>query len=286
LAGLPRAVAGLRPSHRRRPQVSEIAGDQRSAFTARSGDLRRTVDAGRLRDGVSESAIDASAVTDTPGAEFQRRTLVAACAAIVAVKPNVDTRIAAQRRTRGAIVADPLAATRCCVGTDVAARTAVIRIGIQESARPVAVDSARGAVVNTKSRNARDNLVGRRRGTLPAAASTVEDIVIETGAMATATALARGAADIAATRSTDAAGVVIARPTDLETLSLLRLVVTFAEASQGSAFPAQAVPSPSGVSTAPLNTAPSRRSDSRRGTDSASDLENSSNRWSMIGPFR
>src|SRR4051794_21344570 len=49
-------------------------------------------------------------------------------------------------------------------------------------------------------------------------------------------------------------------------------------------WPAQAVPTPSGLSTAPAKTAPRRRSDSRRGTDSARDLENSSNRLSMIDP--
>ena len=54
------------------------------------------------------------------------------------------------------------------------------------------------------------------------------------------------------------------------------------KAWHGSLRPAQAVPTPSGLSTAPAKTAPSRRSDSRRGTDSASDLENSSNRLSMI----
>src|SRR5262249_16644553 len=55
-------------------------------------------------------------------------------------------------------------------------------------------------------------------------------------------------------------------------------------ALHASCFPAQAVSSPSEPSTAPANTPPSRRSDSRRGTDSPSDLENSSNRWSMINP--
>ena len=50
----------------------------------------------------------------------------------------------------------------------------------------------------------------------------------------------------------------------------------------GSVVPAQAVPNPNGASTAPARMAASRRSDSRRGTDSASVLENSSNRWSMI----
>src|SRR5947208_2037229 len=56
------------------------------------------------------------------------------------------------------------------------------------------------------------------------------------------------------------------------------------KAWHGSLRPAQAVPTPSGLSTAPAKTAPSRRSDSRRGIDLASDLENSSKRWSMIVP--
>jgi hypothetical protein len=54
------------------------------------------------------------------------------------------------------------------------------------------------------------------------------------------------------------------------------------KAMHGSLRLAQAVPIPNGLSTAPAKTAPSRRSDSRRGTDSASDLENSSNSWSTI----
>src|SRR3954451_12397038 len=54
------------------------------------------------------------------------------------------------------------------------------------------------------------------------------------------------------------------------------------KAWHGSWRPAQAVPTPSGLSTAPAKTAPSRRSDSRRGIDWANDLENSSNKWSMI----
>jgi len=57
------------------------------------------------------------------------------------------------------------------------------------------------------------------------------------------------------------------------------------KAVHGSGLPARAVATPSGASTALANTAPSRRSDSRRGTDSASDFENSSNRFSMIDPF-
>src|SRR5262245_64228979 len=48
---------------------------------------------------------------------------------------------------------------------------------------------------------------------------------------------------------------------------------------------AQAAPAARGLNTAPANTAPRRRSDSRRGTDSASDFENSSNKWSMMDPF-
>jgi hypothetical protein len=93
----------------------------------------------------------------------------------------------------------------------------------------VAVDGARGAVVRTKSGNARDHLAGRRRSTLPAAASTVLDVIVEIGAMTAATALASGAADVASARSADAAGVVVERPTDPETLRLLRLIVAFAE---------------------------------------------------------
>jgi hypothetical protein len=56
------------------------------------------------------------------------------------------------------------------------------------------------------------------------------------------------------------------------------------KAAHGSALPAQAVPNPNGLSTTPAKTAPSRRNDSRRGTDSANDLENSSNKLSMIDP--
>jgi hypothetical protein len=74
----------------------------------------------------------------------------------------------------------------------------------------------------------------------------------------------------------------------LHALQAARHVVCWAllrhlqKATHGSTFAAQAVPSPDGLSTEPATTAPNRRSDSRRGTDSASDLENSSNRWSLI----
>src|SRR5258708_19959113 len=126
--------------HIRHPDAPESLGSSASELVATVA-------------GVSGSAIDANAITGTKTAGLQRATLQAACAAVVAVKPNVDTRIAAQRRTRGAIVADPLAATRCCVGTDVAAGAAIGRIGTQKRAGPVAVDTPRDPTLNTKSRN-------------------------------------------------------------------------------------------------------------------------------------
>jgi hypothetical protein len=55
------------------------------------------------------------------------------------------------------------------------------------------------------------------------------NVVVEIGTVAAATGLTSRAANVAAAVSTDAAGVVIARSADLETLSLLRLIVTLAE---------------------------------------------------------
>ena len=144
----------------------------------------------------------------------------------------------------------------------------------------------------------------------PSAASAVGDVGGEIGAMTAATGLPQGvavisagpavrvvqqvaahpaasggrAADVSSARSADAAGVAVARPAGRQALRLLLRRATFAESFARVLRPAQAVPTPSGLSTAPARTAPSRRSDSRRGTDSASDLENSSNRLSMIDP--
>src|SRR5258708_35095894 len=130
--------------HIRHPDAPESLGSSASELVATVA-------------GVSGSAIDANAITGTKTAGLQRATLQAACAAVVAVKPNVDTRIAAQRRTRGAIVADHLAATRCCCGADVAARAAVGRIGTQERAGSVTADSTRDPVVRAKSGAAQDS---------------------------------------------------------------------------------------------------------------------------------
>src|SRR5262249_26276580 len=113
--------------------------------------------------------------------------------------------------------------------THIAAGAAVVGIRSQEGATPVAVDSARDTLVSTKAGYARDGLVGRRRGTLPATASAVVDVIVEIGAMAAAAALSGSAADVAAARSADAAGVAVARPTNLETLRLPRLIAALAE---------------------------------------------------------
>src|SRR6185295_9907869 len=86
---------------------------------------------------------------------------------------------------------------------DVAAGPAVVRIRIQESARPIAVVSASDAVVSTKSGDARDVLVGRRRTTLRAAASAVVDVVVMIGTMAAATGVVR---------TLTASGLLSARP--------------------------------------------------------------------------
>src|SRR5262245_59233325 len=170
-------------------------------------------------------------------------------------------------------------------GADVAARAAVFGIGIKVRAGPAAVRSARDAVVGTKSRDAGDGLVDTGRPAALATPSAVVDVILQTGAMTAATALPGGAADVIAARPADAAGVALARPPDLEALRLLRPFAALTEALHTSCLPAHAVSKPRGASTAPANTAPSRRSDSRRGTDSASDFENSSKRFSMTGSF-
>ena len=158
---------------------------------------------------------------------------ISARAAVGTVKPHVNTHAAAICEARGAGTAFPPVAVRGRCGADVPAGAAVGRIGTQKRAGPVAVDSARDAAVNAKSANARDNLIGRRRGTLPAAASAVVDVVVESGAMTAATRLARGAANVAPAGSADAVGVAVAPLTGLETLRLLRLIAAFAEGFAG-----------------------------------------------------
>ena len=154
---------------------------------------------------------------------------ISARAAVGTVKPHVNTHAAAICEARGAGTAFPPVAVRGHCGADIAAGAAVGRVGFKKGARPVAVDSARRAVVLTESSDACDNLVGRRRGTLPAAASAVLDVVIETGAKAAATALAGGAAEVAATGPTDAAGVALAPPADVEALIVLFPIAAVAE---------------------------------------------------------
>ena len=127
------------------------------------------------------------------------------------------------------ISACPLVAVRGRSRADIAAGAAIVRIGIQEGARSVAVDGARNTVVSTKSADACDGLVGRRRATVSPATSTVVDVGVEIGAMTAAAAPAGGAADVASAGPADAAGVAVARPTDLEALRLLRLIAAFTE---------------------------------------------------------
>jgi len=167
-------------------------------------------------------------------ADWRRcRADVAAGAAVGLVRGKVRANTTAARKTRGARTAFPRVTVRGRCRADVAARATVIGIGTQKRAGPVAVDSARDAAVNAKSGNARDNLIGRRRGTLPAAASAVVDVVVESGAMTAATRLARGAANVAPAGSADAVGVAVAPLTGLETLRLLRLIAAFAEGFAG-----------------------------------------------------
>jgi hypothetical protein len=55
------------------------------------------------------------------------------------------------------------------------------------------------------------------------------DVIVEIGAMAAATTLAGGAADIIAAGSADAAGVALAPPADVEALILLFPIAAVAE---------------------------------------------------------
>ena len=141
----------------------------------------------------------------------------------------------------------PLVTVRGRLGADVPAGAAVVRIGIQEGAFPVAVDSARGAAVNARSGNTCDNLAERRRGTHGAASSAVEFVIVEIGAVIAATGLANQVAVVAAgptvrvrrqvaavvvsAGSADVAGVAVAPPTGREALGLLRLRATLTEGS-------------------------------------------------------
>ena len=178
------------------------------------------------------------------------RALVAAGATVGIVPVQVDASALAPGKPGSApwVKAHPIpVAIRLRNGANVPAGAAVVGIRAQVCARPVAVDSARGAVVNAGSGNARDNPAERRRGTHAAASSAVEFVIVEISAIIAATGLpnefavvAAGptvrvrrqvAAGVVSAGSADVAGVAIARPTGREALRLLRLRATLTEGS-------------------------------------------------------
>src|SRR5262249_47221213 len=158
-------------------------------------------------------------------------------------------------KTRCAVTACPPAAVRGLSGAHVAAGSAVVRVVIHEGARPVAVEGARGAVVNARSGNTIDNLSRKRCGTRGAASSAVEDVSGQIRAIVAAACLPQGpavvsagpavrirlqvAADplarrdratgVAAARSGEATGVAVARLAGREALILLFGIAALAE---------------------------------------------------------
>jgi hypothetical protein len=180
-------------------------------------------------------------------------------AAVARIKGNIGADPAAVCKTRCTVTAFPPAAKRRLSGAHVPAGSAVERIRIHRDARPVAVGKARGAGVDARSGNARDNDARNGRGTHVSASSAVEDVMGQIGARVAATGfpqrpavVAAGpavrvglqiaahpvasrdrATDVTAARSTDAAGVAPALLTGGEALRLLRLVVTVAKGFAG-----------------------------------------------------
>jgi hypothetical protein len=168
----------------------------------------------------------------------------AARPAVGVVKAQVGANATAKRTPRFAWAAFPSVAVRCRSATDIAAGTAVLGITIHWGAGAVAADGSSGAVVDTRAGDARDGFVGRRRGAHTSAASAVENVGGEVGAMTAATGLPQGvavisagpavrvvqqvaahpaasggrAADVISAGPADAAGVAVARSTGRQAL--------------------------------------------------------------------
>jgi hypothetical protein len=118
-----------------------------------------------------------------------------------------------------AIDADTISriAVRRLAPADIAAGAAVVGIRIQGSAWPVATGSAVDAIVNTSSEKTLAILVRKSFDAGLAARAAVVDIVVEV------------CADMAPARSTEPAGIAVARPTRRKAELLIPLKSAAAE---------------------------------------------------------
>ena len=151
---------------------------------------------------------------------------IATRAAIVGVAGEIDARIPAQHQTRRAGAARARVAVRSPLGTDVPAPAAVVGIGPQVRARSAAVGCAIDASVEAVPIEAFAVLIGTSLIAHMAAGPAVVEVIGQIGAGVAASA-----------RTTETAGIGIARTTRGQTPILLSFVATpakrFAEVGGG-----------------------------------------------------
>jgi hypothetical protein len=161
---------------------------------------------------VWSAALHRRIATSRKPADIADRAFLAAAAAIPLVIQNVDARSAARLQRKAALnvgAADALIAVRRGYGADIAAGAAVSRIGSKKSARPIAADCAVQTRISALAVETVRMFVGTRQADV-AASAAVENVVEAIDASPAATAMARGAADVAAARSAQAAGIAVA----------------------------------------------------------------------------
>jgi len=156
-----------------------------------------------IRAAVSLSAADARAYAESRFTCCTPRALVVAGATVVVVREQVDARELAPGKPGSArwVKANSLVADGRRAGADVAARAAVVGIGIQRAAHAVAFHCTLDAGVKTGAADALAKLIGTRRWAAEAATAAVVEVVLQIGAKSTATSFF----DVAAVDSTGSA---------------------------------------------------------------------------------
>jgi len=160
------------------------------------------------------------ATTDTgPLVTVWRRSAadIAAGTTVVGVASQIDARVPAQRQPRLARAAHALRAVRRGLGARVATSAAVIGVPLQERARPTAADRALGTQIDAPAVETRRVF----QGTRPADVSAGPAVARVAGQI--------GAREAGRARSTETAGVAVARPTRREAGILSALAGTPAE---------------------------------------------------------
>ena len=147
--------------------------------------------------GSASISVTANPFAVAPTAELQRLADVAARTAVVAIPQDVRTTTATILSPFGATATHTFAAIRIGTRANIAARAAVVGIGIQDAAHAVARHRPLDATVETGASDALTNLKGTRFCTTEAAAPAVVEIVFEIGAVGSATRFAVGAAVVA-----------------------------------------------------------------------------------------